>query len=115
MIAIVFGRLVDQGLVKYDDKVAKHWPEFAANGKEDVTIAQVLRHESGLSELTKSLKVEDVLRENIKQNSVGKVIEEEGLVFPHEDLKTKRSYHGVSRGYILNEVFRYVLFSFSFR
>ena len=30
--------LVDRGLLDYADKVAKHWPEFAANGKQDVTV-----------------------------------------------------------------------------
>ena len=37
--SIVFAVLVDQGLVTYDDKISKHWPEFAKNGKEDITIA----------------------------------------------------------------------------
>src|SRR5262249_42277738 len=40
--------LVDRGRVRYEDKVAKHWPEFAANGKGDITIAQVMAHQAGL-------------------------------------------------------------------
>jgi CubicO group peptidase (beta-lactamase class C family) len=40
--------LVDQGLAAYDDPVAKHWPEFAANGKSSITIRQALCHEAGL-------------------------------------------------------------------
>ena len=40
--------LVDQGLAAYDDPIAKHWPEFAANGKGNVTIRQALCHEAGL-------------------------------------------------------------------
>ena len=40
--------LVDKGLASYDDPVAKFWPEFGCNGKEQITIRQVLCHESGL-------------------------------------------------------------------
>ncbi len=40
--------LVDQGLAAYDDPIAKHWPEFAANGKGSITIRQALCHEAGL-------------------------------------------------------------------
>src|SRR6185437_6968092 len=31
-----------------EDKVAKHWPAFAANGKHDVTVAHLMLHTSGL-------------------------------------------------------------------
>ena len=32
------------GLFDYEEKVATYWPEFAAAGKEDVTVRQVLSH-----------------------------------------------------------------------
>ncbi|PHH83350.1 hypothetical protein CDD82_1863 [Ophiocordyceps australis] len=41
--------LVDRGLVSLDDSVARHWPEFGANGKEAVLIRHVLAHSSGVS------------------------------------------------------------------
>jgi serine-type D-Ala-D-Ala carboxypeptidase len=41
--------LYDQGLFELDDKVSKHIPEFAENGKEDVTIRQLLTHTSGFT------------------------------------------------------------------
>ena len=37
-----------KGLFDYDDKVSKYWSEFAVNGKEDITIRQVLSHQAGL-------------------------------------------------------------------
>jgi uncharacterized protein YbbC (DUF1343 family)/CubicO group peptidase (beta-lactamase class C family) len=40
--------LVERGKLKLDDKVAKHIPDFAKNGKEDLTIEQLLVHSSGL-------------------------------------------------------------------
>jgi CubicO group peptidase (beta-lactamase class C family) len=40
--------LVDEGRARYDDPVAAHWPAFAAEGKESITIRQALCHEAGL-------------------------------------------------------------------
>ena len=41
--------LVEQGKLKFSDTVAKHWPAFAANGKDTVTIEHLLLHTSGLT------------------------------------------------------------------
>ena len=40
--------LKDRGELDWDDPVARHWPEFGVNGKEVVTIEQVLTHRAGL-------------------------------------------------------------------
>lgn len=40
--------LVSHNLLDYDQPLAKYWPEFAANGKQDVTLRQVLTHQAGL-------------------------------------------------------------------
>ena len=45
----VIHRLADRGLVAYDEPVAAYWPEFAAGGKEDVTVRHLLTHRAGLS------------------------------------------------------------------
>ncbi|WP_210365797.1 serine hydrolase domain-containing protein [Bacillus sp. REN3] len=41
--------LYEQGKFGLDDRVAEHIPEFAANGKEEVTIRQLMTHTSGLA------------------------------------------------------------------
>jgi uncharacterized protein YbbC (DUF1343 family)/CubicO group peptidase (beta-lactamase class C family) len=41
-------QLVEQGKVRLNDPVAKYLPEFAQNGKEDITLRQLLTHYSGL-------------------------------------------------------------------
>lgn len=41
--------LVDEGKIALDDPVAKHIPAFGANGKEKVTIEQLLLHRGGLA------------------------------------------------------------------
>jgi aarF domain-containing kinase len=36
--------LVDDGRLRYQDTVARHWPAFAQNGKDSITVADVLSH-----------------------------------------------------------------------
>lgn len=45
---IVVACLVRDGLVDLDAPVASLWPEFAAGGKEAVTVRQLLSHQAGL-------------------------------------------------------------------
>jgi uncharacterized protein YbbC (DUF1343 family)/CubicO group peptidase (beta-lactamase class C family) len=42
-------QLMERGEVRLNDPVAKYLPEFAANGKEDITLRQLLTHYSGLA------------------------------------------------------------------
>ena len=41
-------QLVERGKVRVNEPVAKYLPEFAANGKEDISIRDLLTHYSGL-------------------------------------------------------------------
>ena len=41
-------RLADRGLIDYDEPVATYWPEFAAAGKERITVRELLSHRAGL-------------------------------------------------------------------
>ena len=43
--------LADRGELDYDERVATYWPEFAQNGKGDITVRQVLSHSAGLHRL----------------------------------------------------------------
>jgi CubicO group peptidase (beta-lactamase class C family) len=40
--------LADRGALRLTDRVADHWPEFAAGGKGEITIAQLGAHAAGL-------------------------------------------------------------------
>ena len=46
-VAMAFWTLLDEGLFRLDDPVSDHIPEFALNGKRDITIEQVMLHTSG--------------------------------------------------------------------
>ncbi len=39
--------LVEDGLLRFSDRIADHIPEFAQHGKGDITLAQVLSHRAG--------------------------------------------------------------------
>ena len=41
-------KLVEDGQIDLDEKAAKYWKAFAANGKEEITVRQLLLHTSGL-------------------------------------------------------------------
>lgn len=41
-------QLVEQGKIRLEDPVEKYWPEFKSNGKETISISELLTHYSGL-------------------------------------------------------------------
>ena len=105
--AIAIASLVGRGLLDYDAKVADYWPEFAAGGKSEITLADVMRHEGGLAAFNTSLDAEDLLTKNLKENRVGRIIERHPAKF-RKGNDGRREYHAVTRGWIVNEIFRRV-------
>ena len=75
LTAICMAMLYDQGLIKYTDKISKHWPEFVEHGKGEITIADLMRHEAGLAAFDQSLDPIDLLAYNIKNHFSVLVIE----------------------------------------
>ncbi|CAF3102955.1 unnamed protein product [Rotaria sp. Silwood2] len=51
---------VESGWLDYQAPVAKYWPEFAVNGKENISVSDVLAHRAGLPCVDQQLTVEDV-------------------------------------------------------
>src|SRR5438876_2092332 len=41
-------QLVEQGTIRLEQPVADYWPEFKANGKDDITVRELMTHYSGL-------------------------------------------------------------------
>jgi CubicO group peptidase (beta-lactamase class C family) len=39
--------LAEEGLLRFSDPIARHVPEFAANGKAEITVLQLLTHQGG--------------------------------------------------------------------
>src|SRR5262245_39920982 len=43
--------LADRGKLEYDAPIARYWPEFAANGKAEVTVRHALTHTAGVPQM----------------------------------------------------------------
>ncbi|MEV5582681.1 serine hydrolase domain-containing protein [Streptomyces parvus] len=52
LVAVCAHLLIERGILDPGDPVARHWPEFAAAGKAETTVADLLAHRSGLPAYT---------------------------------------------------------------
>jgi CubicO group peptidase (beta-lactamase class C family) len=55
VMALAIAMLVDRGQLDYATPVARWWPEFAAGGKEQLTLDLVLSHQAGLNGLARPM------------------------------------------------------------
>ncbi|MCV7303424.1 beta-lactamase family protein [Mycobacterium barrassiae] len=97
--AMVIHRLVDRGLMSYDEPVARYWPEFGANGKDGITVRDVLRHRSGLAHLKGVTK--DELLDHL-------LMEQRLAAAPVDHLVGRQAYHALTYGWILSGLARAV-------
>ncbi|MEV6768771.1 serine hydrolase domain-containing protein [Nocardia sp. NPDC051030] len=59
--ATVLHRIAEQGMIEYRNPVAEYWPEFAAKGKDAITVRDLLRHRAGLQQVRGLLANPDAL------------------------------------------------------
>ncbi len=98
--ATIIHLLAEQGALRLTDRVADHLPEFAANGKGDVTIAQVLNHTAGLPLLPDGALDLDVLCDNPR------LMDLICAMAPKTTPGSRQAYHAISGGFVLGEVVR---------
>ncbi len=79
-------RLVQLGQVKLNDPVAKYIPEFAQNGKDEVTVRQLLTHYSGLRPDLDLKQYWSGLEEGYKRANAEKLINPPGSTFVYSDI-----------------------------
>ncbi len=97
--ALCFAMLVDRGQAAYDDKVARWWPDFAAGGKGEITIAQLLSHQAGLCSFSDPAVVEDYY----DQPAAAARLAAQAPFWPPG---SRSGYHAISIGTLANELFR---------
>jgi CubicO group peptidase (beta-lactamase class C family) len=95
--ATAMAMLVDRGLVRYEDKMAVHWPGFAT----DVTIAQMLSHQAGLPGFVEPTSVADQCD---WEGCTAKLARQKPVWAPG----TATSYHAMTHGWLAGEVVRRV-------
>ena len=77
LASVAIAMLVDRGRVGYETKLVEFWPEYGQNGKEETTVAMVLRHEAGLRNLKRNVPLQELYPEYIKSSGgLSKIIEE---------------------------------------
>lgn len=101
LVSILAAQLVQSGQLSYEDKVVEYWPEFGVNGKQDVTVAELLSHRAGLSAPRKWLTIDQVLNWDFMVDTLAK---QEPLWEPG----TGHGYHALTHGWLNGEVLRRV-------
>lgn len=100
-MALAIATLVDRGQLRYDDPVAKHWPEFAANGKERLTVAQLMSHQGGLCGLRELITAKHYEDWDF-------ICEHLAAMEPFWTLDGTSGYHAISYGFLAGELLRRV-------
>ncbi len=96
--AIVIAHLADADKLGYNQKVASLWPEFAAAGKGDITVGDVMSHQAGLSGISDpSWQPADWMDwdKTCAKLAAQKLIWEPG---------SAAGYHPVTYGYLVGEI-----------
>ena len=91
--------LAERGQLNVSDKVAKHWPEFAQNGKEDIEVRHLMSHSAGLSGLEVRTKAEELYDWDL---ICSRLAEQK----PWWDSRGQSGYHAITQGFLLGEVVR---------
>jgi len=94
--------MVDRGLLDYDERVATYWPEFAQAGKRDITLRQVLTHQSGLYHIRQMIDHADRM---LDWDHMIEAIERTEPIHPPGE---RTGYHGLTYGYLVGEVLQRV-------
>lgn len=91
--------LADRGLLDFDEPVASYWPEFAANGKENVLVRNVMGHTAGLSGWSEPITV-DVLYNGTESADLL------AAQAPWWEPGTASGYHAITLGSLQGEIVR---------
>ena len=88
-----------RGWLDYEARVCDYWPEFAQNGKEAVTVRQLLAHQAGLFALDEPL-TRDLVSD---PDRLAPVLARQK---PAWKPGTRQGYHGITIGFYESELLR---------
>jgi CubicO group peptidase (beta-lactamase class C family) len=94
--------MVDRGLLDYEDRVSKHWPEFGQAGKGEITVRQVLSHQSGLYHIRQMIDSASRMRD--WEHMIGAIERAEPVHPPG----ARTGYHGLTYGFLTGEILQRV-------
>ncbi len=100
--AMAANQLIEQGKLDIGAPVAQYWPEFAAAGKQDVTVEQLMSHQAGLEWVTGTdLTLSEVLKWD-------PIVEALATQTPRYEPGTSHGYHALTFGWLVGELIRRV-------
>jgi CubicO group peptidase (beta-lactamase class C family) len=99
--ALVIARLIDAGRLDTDARVAQYWPEFGAQGKDAVTVRQVLSHQAGLPAVLGRHPLPELLESSL---TAARLAEQAPLWRPGSAF----GYHAATIGVLMEELVRRV-------
>jgi CubicO group peptidase (beta-lactamase class C family) len=99
LMSILLARLVQEGRLDYDARVAAYWPEFAAASKGSVTVRQAVSHQAGLSAPPNDWTLQDILN----WNAATQMLADQA---PLWEPGTGYAYHALTHGWLTGELVR---------
>ncbi len=96
--AIVIAHLADADKLGYNQKVSTLWPDFAQNGKGDITVGDVLSHQAGLSGIS------DPTWQPADWMDWDKTCDKLAAQAPIWEPGSAAGYHPVTYGYLVGEI-----------
>ena len=90
--------LAERGLVDYEAPVREYWPEFAAGGKSEISVAQLLCHEAGLYHIRHMI---DDARAMLDWETMVHALE---AAEPRHTPGTAHGYHAFTFGWLIGEI-----------
>ncbi|CAD5117527.1 unnamed protein product [Dimorphilus gyrociliatus] len=100
--ATIILHMVERKQLSLDDTVSKYWPEFAKNGKKDITIGDILTHRSCLFLVDQNYDPEDLI---VNPKAVEKIFEDQE---PSCRIGKDHAYHAFTYGALLHLIVRRV-------
>ena len=97
--AICAAVLHERGELDYDAPVARYWPEFAAGGKDDMTVGWMMSHRGGLATVDTAPPLDEVL-------AVDPIVEALAAQAPLWEQDGSHGYHALTYGWLVAEVVR---------
>ncbi len=91
--------LADRGVIDLDAKVAKYWPEYGQNGKENTLVRHFLGHAAGMPGWTEPATLDDICTHEISAGMLAKQA-------PWWEPGTAIGYHPITFGTLISEVVR---------
>jgi CubicO group peptidase (beta-lactamase class C family) len=97
--AMVMALAHSRGWLDYDERVSAYWPEFAQNGKDRITVRQLLAHQAGLFAFD-----EPVDREVVAD--LDRLADVMARQRPAWEPGERQAYHAISLGFYQGELIR---------